>query len=309
MRSSIFILLFFTLYGCLIDHNSYENNRVNKQPAKSEKSPRSFSDDLENTMPNDFSNTSSVKSSYTEDVIEYGNFHMSDETISQNEQAHISATVNKTPFQENSPAINHELIHSASSQYSFDNPEEYTCYYKTYSLKSNGEYEYAEETLYLPNKPHWSGGIKFTGSSWVYHATGCAAVGSDLLVCNSKEIILLISGGEKVACNFSLNIPGKNMFSHSHYVSDPRSFGLKMKSHDDKDSPENKCITCDCDIDENCYQKKSVTIKRIGKNVFRYSTTSELGFQTYSKTAYGIGEGHFEYDEQFEDFFTHEIMK
>ena len=35
----------------------------------------------------------------------------------------------------------------------------------------------------------------------------------------------------------------------------------------------------------------------------------EFERSTYSKTAYGVGEGHFEYDEQFEDFFTHEIMK
>ena len=76
----------------------------------------------------------------------------------------------------------------------------------------------------------------------------------------------MLGAPEKVACNFKLNIPGETLYSGS--------FGLKMSSHDDYDSPENKCITCDCDIDEICYQEKSVMMKRIGKNVFRFSTTS-----------------------------------
>jgi hypothetical protein len=179
----------------------------------------------------------------------------------------------------------------ASSSNSFSNPESKTCYYRVTS-KINGS------SFYYENDTRLSG-------NWKYSAQGCAT-SSKIIKCNAEEVIVEVSGGRDVVCDFTLNIPGKNLFSDTHTYNAPRQVSLnETRARRESDYP---LMIKDCDVGEKCYSIKSVNLYRLSRNKFKFVTDDNEGFGASAVTVRSEDYGYYQSDFEFRDYFIFEIM-
>lgn len=122
--------------------------------------------------------------------------------------------------------------------------------------------------------------------------------GTSPIICYNKKISVEILSLKDTVCNFSISSPKRNN----------KMIGIASKSS----TPFKKLKIEGCQIGSTCFESQKVTIKRIKKNKFIFTTTDKKGFSTKHFLVQTIQEKWqhlFFGDQEYLKFYQREILK